>query len=84
MSDPESKEKHSKRIHQKTVKAHHNAEIARSHGVDVKPWEEHLYQDSAHVNCGNPKCVMCGNPRKLQKEKTIKEKSFDQNKLWQE
>lgn len=84
MSSEESKIKHSKRIHQKQVKAHHNAEVARSLGADIKPWEEHLYEDSAHANCGNAKCVMCGNPRKLQKEKTIKEKSFEQEKLWNE
>lgn len=84
MSDSESKEKHSRRIHQKHVKAHHNAEVARSLGADIKPWEEHRYEDSAHVNCGNSDCVMCANPRKVFKEKTIQEKSLEQNKLWDE
>lgn len=84
MSNPEAKEKHSKRIHQKQVAAHHNADIARSHGIDVKPWEEHLYLESSHMSCGNPNCVMCGNPRKLMGEITIQEKRITQEKLWSE
>lgn len=29
------------------------------------------------LSCGNPKCVMCGNPRKFYKETTLQEKKFD-------
>lgn len=28
------------------------------------------------LNCGNPECVMCGNPRKFYKEETMQEKRF--------
>lgn len=28
------------------------------------------------LNCGNPKCVMCGNPRKFYNEETMQEKRF--------
>jgi len=31
------------------------------------------------LNCGNPKCLMCGNPRKIFREVTIQEKRFDQD-----
>jgi hypothetical protein len=31
------------------------------------------------MNCGNPNCVMCANPRKVFKEKTIQEKRLEQN-----
>lgn len=50
-------------------------------------WND-LYNKQPHrlskmngVNCGDPKCIMCSNPRKLFKEKTIHEKSFYQRKL---
>lgn len=31
------------------------------------------------MDCGQPNCIICGNPRKIFNEKTIQEKSFDQN-----
>lgn len=31
------------------------------------------------MNCGKPNCMLCANPRKIFKEKTIQEKRFDQN-----
>lgn len=82
MSSPETKEKHSKRIQQKQCAAHRHAGIARAHGADVKPWEEHRLQDISGMNCGNPNCVNCSNPRKSFKEKTIQERSHEQDKLW--
>ena len=36
-------------------------------------------QKKEDSNCGNPNCVMCGNPRKTFKEKTIQEKRLEQN-----
>jgi hypothetical protein len=36
------------------------------------------------MDCGQPGCILCGNPRKLFKEKTIQEKSFYQEKLYDE
>ncbi len=33
------------------------------------------------VNCGNPKCIICANPRKMFKQKTLAEKSFHQKCL---
>jgi hypothetical protein len=79
MSDPETKEKHSMRIHKKHVKAHHNSDVARTLGVDVKPWEEHRFEDDTHLNDNHG-----GNPRKSQKEKTKQEKSFEQTEPWNE
>ena len=36
------------------------------------------------LDCGQPGCVMCGNPRKFFKQKTIQEKSFEQTARWRE
>lgn len=82
MSDTEFKEKHSRRIHQKENYVKRQVKIAKTKNVPVKLGEEHKFQDHAAMNCGVPGCVMCGNPRRIWKEKTIKEKSFDQTKEW--
>lgn len=35
------------------------------------------------LDCGNPQCGLCGNPRHIWKDsRTIQEKSFDQTKNW--
>ena len=70
--DQEAKEKHSKRIHQKESVAKRKAKIAKQHGLEVK--NPHELLDHSPVSCGNPKCVMCANPRKTFKELTIQEK----------
>jgi hypothetical protein len=36
------------------------------------------------MDCVNPGCIVCGNPRKIYKEKTIQEKSFEQMKVQEE
>lgn len=82
MSNERAKEHHSKRIHQKQNYVKKQTKIAKAYGIPVKPGEEHRLQDHAAVNCGTPGCVFCANPRKLFKEKTIKEKSFEQTTKW--
>jgi hypothetical protein len=42
--------------------------------------EPHKFAKHHAMDCGNPECVMCGNPRKVWKEKTIQEKRFDEVK----
>lgn len=84
MSDEITKESHSKRILQKRNYVRKQTKIAKAYGIPVKLGEEHRFQDHAVVNCGIPNCVLCANPRKLWKEKTVKEKSFEQTKTWNE
>ena len=74
--DQDAKDKHSKRIHQKETVAKRKTKIAKQHGVEVK--NPHELLDHSPVSCGNPKCVMCANPRKVFKEPTIQEKRFAQ------
>lgn len=76
MSDEIQKEQHSKRIHQKKVKIKRQVKIAKSHGVEVE--NPHRYVKHHAMDCGQPECVMCGNPRKLFGEKTIQELRFEQ------
>ena len=53
--------------------------IAKSHGAPAK--EPHKFAKHHAMDCGNPECVMCGNPRKTQKEETIQEKRAKQMKV---
>lgn len=80
MSDEITKEKRSKRIYSDEVKSKKQLKIAKEFGVPEK--EAHRYNKKHAMNCGNPNCVMCGNPRKFFGEKTIQEQSFEQLKLW--
>lgn len=79
MSDELVKVKHSKRIHAKQVAVKKQEKIAKSNGIQEK--EPHRYAKKHAMNCGNPNCVMCGNPRKTIKEETKQEKSFKQKEL---
>jgi hypothetical protein len=80
--DEEAKLKHSKRIHQKQVKVDKQVKLAKEYGIKVK--EPHTLHKRNVMDCGNPDCYMCMNPRKANGEKTIQEKKFEQKKLHEE
>lgn len=80
--DTDTKYKHSKRIQQKQNHLNKQLDLAKAYRMTVE--EPHRYQKQHLLNCGIPKCIICSNPRKIFKEKTIKEKSFEQSKLWDE
>lgn len=79
---PQEKEQHGKRIQQKERYIKKQVQIAKSNGMDVKPGEEHRYAKHSATTCGDSNCVMCGNPRKFWKERTIQEKRFMQTQDW--
>jgi hypothetical protein len=51
--------------------------IAKAYGVPVQ--EPHKFAKRHAMNCGNPDCVMCGNPRKTFNELTAQEKRLFQD-----
>ena len=51
--------------------------IAKAYGVPVR--EPHKFAKRHAMNCGNPDCVMCGNPRKTFNELTAQEKRLFQD-----
>jgi hypothetical protein len=57
-------------------------EIAKTYNVPVT--EKHRYAKHNVLNCGQKGCIFCANPRKLFDEKTLKEKSFEQRRLYEE
>jgi hypothetical protein len=77
MSDDLTKEQRSKRFHSEQSKIKRQVKIAKQHLMDVT--SEHRFAKVHAMDCGNPDCHMCGNPRKLHKDKlTIQEKRFYQ------
>jgi hypothetical protein len=53
--------------------------------MDKKYTEQpHRFAKHHVLNCGNPKCVLCANPRHTFGEKTIQEKRFEQTEKWRE
>ena len=79
---PLEKELHGKRIQQKERYIKRQVKIAKAHGVEVRNGEEHRYAKHSATTCGDSNCVMCGNPRKFFKERTIQEKKFMQKELF--
>lgn len=76
MSSEESKVKASKRIHKTESHIARQTRIAKAHHAPVD--QPHKLAKKHALNCGNPNCVMCGNPRKFFNEKTIQEQRFYQ------
>jgi hypothetical protein len=51
--------------------------IAKQYGSNVE--EPHRFAKHHAMNCGDPKCMMCGNPRKVFNEPTTQEKRLFQD-----
>jgi len=77
MSTEQDKFKHSKRLQKDENAVKKQVKIAREFGVPVT--EPHKFAKHHAMNCGNPNCVMCGNPRKTFKELTQQEKRLFQD-----
>lgn len=85
MSNEYAKEKRSKRLHDEETAIKKQVKIAKSKGLtdqDKPVKQPHRMAKHHAMDCGNPKCMMCGNPRKTFKELTVQEKSFLQDKLY--
>jgi hypothetical protein len=81
--DEISESKRSKRRHETDNFIKKQQKIARSHNVPEFECESHRYAKKKAMNCGDPDCIMCMNPRKSFKQKTLKEKSFElTEKYW--
>lgn len=76
MSHEEDKFNHSRRLHQEQAAIDKQVRIAKEFGIPIK--EPHKLHKHHVMNCGNPKCIMCSNPRKVFKEKTMQERRFEQ------
>jgi len=79
MSTEADKLKHSRRLLKDDNAINKQLKIAKSVGHEKYLKEPHRLAKHHAMDCGQPGCVMCGNPRKTFKEKTIQEQRFDQD-----
>ena len=78
MSNQDHKLQHSKRLHKSESKQIKQQKIAKQHGVEET--SKHYYNKHHAMDCGNPQCPVCGNPRYKHKQTlTIQEQRFYQN-----
>ena len=73
----------SRRRHKTDVAIARQVRIAKQHGwseKDIRLKEQHRMAKHHTMDCGNPKCMLCGNPRKSHKDKlTAQEKRMYQD-----
>jgi len=84
MSHEQDKFNHSKRLHADETAIKKQTTIAKNHRVsEYNPSEinqPHRYNKRHAMDCGNPECYLCGNPRKTHKDKlTQQEKRMFQD-----
>jgi len=78
VSNQSQREKHGERFFQKIKKLARKLKLAKEYGYEHALKNPHKYHKASLFNCGNPKCVMCMNPRKAFGEKTMQERKFEQ------
>jgi hypothetical protein len=83
MSNETAKFINSQRRHKTDVHIARQVKIAKAHGLtnrDKAIREPHRLAKHHTMDCGNPKCYLCGNPRKTHKDKlTAQEKRLFQD-----
>lgn len=78
MSYERDKLKNSKRRHRDEVVIKRQAKIAKDNGIPVT--DAHRFHKHHAMDCGNPLCPLCGNPRRTHKDKlTQQEKRIFQD-----
>ena len=82
MSNETAKYINSHRRHKNDVAIARQVRIAKQHGLgfyDKAIKEPHRLAKHHAMDCGRPGCMLCGNPRKIFKERTAQEKSMYQD-----
>jgi hypothetical protein len=84
VSKEEDKQKNSLRRQKDENAIKKQTKIARQHRIsEYNPGEvkqPHRFVKHHAMDCGNPECYLCGNPRKTHKDKlTVQEKSMYQD-----
>ena len=82
MSTEQDKFKHSKRLLKDENAINKQLKIAKAHGSsdDKNVKNPHRLAKQHAMDCGNPQCPLCGNPRRSHKDKlTAQEKRLFQD-----
>ena len=72
----------SQRRHRDQNAVNKQVKIAKTHGLtnkDKAVKEPHRLAKHHAMDCGQPGCILCGNPRKIFKERTTQEKRLFQD-----
>ena len=77
MSKEEDRIKNSRRRQQDGGAINKQVKIAKTNHVDVT--QPHKFAKHRAMNCGDPKCVMCANPRRTFKQLTAQEQRLFQD-----
>lgn len=77
MSTEQDRFKNSKRRLRDESAVKKQTKIAKTYGVPVT--EPHKFAKHHAMDCGNPGCMLCGNPRKTFNELTAQEKRLFQD-----
>ena len=78
MSNDISKVKHSKRIQQKKNHILRQFKIAKEYKHTMYLKQPHRLAKHNAMDCGQPGCMLCGNPRRTMKLRSVQELRFDQ------
>lgn len=80
MSHVEDREKRIKRLQKNKNAVKKQMRIVKAYGGHSKYEQEpHRLEKHHAMNCGDPSCAMCGNPRKFFGEKTAQELRLEQD-----
>ena len=80
MANEFAKFKNSTRGHKTEVAIARQVKIAKAHGSTPDVKQPHRLAKRHAMDCGNPACYLCGNPRKTHKDKlTVQEKRLFQD-----
>jgi hypothetical protein len=93
MSNSNDKLKNSKRRYADQIAIEKQMQLAKNYGyhkldssMSKLPFmlQPHRHHKTKIFNCGDPKCSMCGNPRKFFGEETVQEKKHKQEKYYKD
>lgn len=82
MANEQAKYLNSRRRFRDETAMHKQVKIAKAHGLTMKDKaikEPHRLAKHHAMDCGQPGCMLCGNPRKIFKERTAQEKRLFQD-----
>jgi hypothetical protein len=77
MSNEQDKFKHSKRLLKDQNAIKKQTKIAKENNIPLN--KPHRFAKHHAMNCGNPKCYLCSNPRRVWNELTQQEKRLFQD-----
>ena len=79
--DP-TKAKHQQRLQQKENHIKKQYKLAQMYKYEKYLKQPHRLEKHNTADCGKAECMLCGNPRRTHKMKTIQELKFEQTGQW--